>query len=367
MSLKNLAIKALLKLCVALRGKKEEREIKTVALISNTAIGDTLMATPAFRALKLAKPHIKVVAVLNPANAALFANSPYIDETLLYNGGWRGLWKTAAKLRALGVDAALLLHSNEPQATPLAVFGGAQKIVKIPNNKNPFAAFHANPKTASPSDRHGVFDRLEQLKFLGVESENPKMELFLKEEQKSEAKEFLRQNGFDDSLLIGFQIGASTRSRMWFEDRWLELAKKLLDSNPHIKIVLTGAPNERAAADRVASALPKNRTLNAAGALGLEAAAALIGELNVFVTPDTGPMHIAIALHTPSVALFAVADPTKSGAVYDKEIHIEIKKPKTCEPCISKLCKYQKCMLQIGADEVKEAIGRLQAVKNQSF
>ncbi len=367
MSLKNLALKALLKLCVALRGKKEEHEIKTVALISNTAIGDTLMATPAFRALKLAKPHIKVVAVLNPANAALFANNPYIDETLLYNGGWRGFWKTAAKLRALGVDAALLLHSNEPQATPLAVFGGAQKIVKIPNDKNPFAAFHANPKTASPSDRHGVFDRLEQLKFLGVESENPKMELFLKEEQKSEAKEFLRQNGFDDSLLIGFQIGASTRSRMWFEDKWISLAKLLLAENKNIKIILTGSPNERVAAQKIKESLPHGRVVNAAGALQIGAAAALIGEFSVFVAPDTGPMHIAISLGVPSVALFAVADPVKSGAVYNKEIHIEIKKPKTCEPCISKLCKYQKCMLQIGADEVKEAIGRLQTVKNQSF
>lgn len=356
MSFKNLALKALLKLYVALRGAKDAREIKTVALVSNTAIGDTLMATPAFRALKLAKPQIKVVAVLNPASAALFSNNPYIDETLLYNGGWRGFWRAAAKLRALGVDAALLLHSNEPQATPLAVFGGAQKIVKIPNDKNPFAAFHANPKTPSPPARHGVFDRMEQLRVIGVESSDIRMELFLSETAKGEAKDFLRREGFSGSILVGFQLGASTKSRMWFEDRWIELAKKLLESNPHIKIVLTGAPNERAAASKVAEALPKERALNAAGALKLEAAAAIIGELNVFITPDTGPMHIAIAMQTPTVALFAVADPVKSGAAYDKEIHVEIKKPRTCEPCASKLCKYQECMLQIGADEVFLAV-----------
>lgn len=350
MSFKISALKAILRLYNAV--KTQKKEIKTLALISNTAIGDTLMATPVFRAVKEAMPNLRVVAALNPSNAPLFETNPYIDEVVLYDGKWRGFLKALAALRRFDVDAALLLHSNEPQATPLAVLCGAGQIIKIPNDKNPFASFHSNPKTASPAGRHGVFDRLEQLKFIGVESNNPKMELFVKEESVGEAKEFLRQNGFDGSRLIGFQIGASTKSRMWFEDRWISLAKLLLAENQNIKIILTGSPSERAAAQKIKESLPQSRVVNAAGALRIGAAAALIGELDVFVTPDTGPMHIAIALGVPSVALFAVADPTKSGAAYDKEIHIEIKKPRTCEPCVSKLCKYQECMLQIGADEV---------------
>jgi ADP-heptose:LPS heptosyltransferase len=126
-----------------------------------------------------------------------------------------------------------------------------------------------------------------------------------------------------------------------------------------LKILLTGSPREKAMCERITKAVGGDRILNVAGALRLGEAAALIGELDVFVTPDTGPMHIAVTLGIPSVALFAVADPVKSGAAYDNAIHIEIKKPRTCNPCVSKLCKYQECMLQIESSEVAEATLRL--------
>ncbi len=357
MSLKNKIIKLLLQTYRLLPQSK--RDIKTVALLSNTAIGDTLMATPAIRAIKNGMSGVKIVAVLNPANAALFATNPYIDEIVLYDGRWRGFFSALASLRKLHIDAVLLLHSNEPQATPLAVLSSAKTVIKMPNDKNPFASLHSNPRTASPTDRHGIFDRLEQLKFLGVDAADTRMELFLKEKWKSEAKEFLALNGFENKKVIGFQIGASTRSRMWFEERWAGLAKTVLTHDENIRIVLTGSPKEAQMTQRIKDLVADGRVVNAAGALPIGAAVALIGEFCVFVTPDTGPMHIAIALGVPSVALYAVADPVKSGAVYDKDIHIEIKKPRTCDPCVSKLCKYQECMLQIEVYEVKEAILKL--------
>lgn len=359
MSLKITAIKLLLQAYRLFGGRKVEAAIKTIVVISNTAIGDTLMATPAIRAIKNCIPSVRLVAVFNPANAELFATNPHIDDVVLYDGRWRGFCTALRSLRKLHIDAALLLHANEPQATPLAVLCGAKTVFKIPNDKNPFASFHSNPKTASPADRHGVFDRLEQLKFLGIETDDPKMELFLRDEWRREAREFLDTNGCGGKRIIGFQIGASTKSRMWFEDRWVNLAKRVLTQNENIAIILTGSPKEAAMTERIVNMVASKRVINAAGALSIGAAAALIGELSVFVTPDTGPMHIAIALGVPSVALYAVADPAKSGAAYDNEKHIEIKKPRTCEPCVSKLCKYQECMLQIEPTEVKEAISKL--------
>jgi len=352
MSFKTFLLKAFLHVYKMTRSSNKNDIIKTVAVISNTAIGDTLMATPVIRALKGLEPKTKIVAVLNPENAALFTTNPNINEVVLFGGRWRGFLGAVRKLEELNIDAALLLHSNEPQATPLAVLSGAKTIIKIPNDKSPFSSFHTNPKIASKNDRHGIYDRLEQLSFLGIESSDVSMELFLKDEWLLEAKEFLDVHGCKDSILVGFQIGASTKSRMWFEERWAELAKMLLATVPNIRILLTGSPKERAQTQKIKNMIPDERVINAAGALSIGGAAALIKEVGVFVTPDTGPMHIAIALRTPSVALFAVADPIKSGAAYDKEIHVQIKKPRTCDPCVSKLCKYQKCMLQIEATEV---------------
>jgi len=91
------------------------------------------------------------------------------------------------------------------------------------------------------------------------------------------------------------------------------------------------------------------------GALEREAAA-LIARLDVLVTPDTGPLHVAAALKTPTIGLFAVASPVNSNPDFDENIHKFIKKPRTCSPCVGKNCKFQECMLQIGADEVWEML-----------
>ena len=96
--------------------------------------------------------------------------------------------------------------------------------------------------------------------------------------------------------------------------------------------------------------------IDAAGKLSLREAAALIARLDVLVTPDTVPLHVAAALKTPTIGLFAVASPVNSNPDFDENIHKFIKKPRTCSPCVGKNCKFQECMLQIGADEVWEML-----------
>ena len=96
--------------------------------------------------------------------------------------------------------------------------------------------------------------------------------------------------------------------------------------------------------------------IDAAGKFSLREAAALIARLDVLVTPDTGPLHVAAALKTPTIGLFAVASPVNSNPDFDENIHKFIKKPRTCSPCVGKNCKFQECMLQIGAHEVWEML-----------
>lgn len=338
-----------------------ENDFETVAFLSNTAIGDTLFNTPVFRAFKQAFPTKKTIGIFNPTNLALFKTNPYIDTFLTYNGKWNTFFKTMKALKATKPDIVFILHSNEPQATPLALLSGAKYVIKIPNEKNSYAKYHSNPKTATNLEKHGIFDRLKQLKYVNIDDQNPTLELFLKEEWNHNVLSFFQTNSLDISndILIGFQVGASTKSRMWFEDQWIELAKILLHSNPKIKIILTGSPAEKILTAPIHKTLQSDRVFDCAGLFPLGAAAALIGKLHLLVTPDTGPLHIATALKTPTVGLFAVADPKNSNACYDADIHPFIKKPRTCEPCIAKRCSYQKCMLQIIPQEVSLLVNKV--------
>ena len=336
----------------------KETNFETVAFLSNTAIGDTLFNTPVFRAFKQNFPHKKTIGVFNPANLALFKTNPYIDTFLTFNGKWNAFFTTLKALKEAKPDIVFILHSNEPQATPLALLSGAKYIIKIPNDKNSFAPYHSNKRTATNLEKHGIFDRLKQLHYVDIHSEDPTLELFLEDGWKQSVLSFFETHHLRDphTIRIGFQLGASTKSRMWFEEQWIALAKLLLQYNEHIRILLTGSPAEKALTAPIHEALKSDRVFDCAGLFSLGGAAALIGELDLLITPDTGPLHIATALKTPTIGLFAVADPKNSNACYDTDIHLFIKKPRTCEPCIAKRCTYQKCMLQITPIEVQQLI-----------
>ncbi len=326
-------------------------EIDEIVCFSNTAIGDTLFSTPVFRSLKHHFPDKKLTAVLNPTNAELFATNPHIDEILLYNGKTGGFLPTLLRLKKHSPKLILILHSNEPQATPLAVLSGAQYIFKTPNSHSRYRFWHSNPPISS-SHRYVVYDRLDLLKFLSIVENNCRLELFLKPEWIDSVQHHFAPIRQKSKKVIGFQVGASSISRMWFLERWIELGKKLLNYNPDFSIVLTGAPNEKDLTNRVAEKINSKNLYNFAGTFSLPESAALLKELDLLITPDTGPLHIAAALKTPTLALYAVMDNTITNPPFDENIHQYIQKPRTCSPCITRQCRYQECMLQISSDEV---------------
>lgn len=331
-----------------------------VCFFSNTAIGDTLFNTPVFSVFKQNFPKVKVIALLNPQNYQIFKDDPNLDEIILYNGRWSGFLKTLKALKSHKIDLAFLLHSNEPQATPLAVLSGAKYIFKLPNLKNKFNKFHSNePADLAHKVGYAPLLRLEQLKFVGINSNLTRTSLYLNDDDFSRARAIL---GEQNSKIIGFQMGASTLSRQWFSSRWIELARLILQDTNY-KIILTGSPKERNLSDEFCkefqSEIESGRISNLAGLLDLRAACALLKFVDIFITPDTGPLHIAAALETPTIGLFVVGDHKTTNPDFDAEIHEFIQKPKTCTPCVGKNCKFQECMLQISAQEVYEKLVKI--------
>ncbi|WP_169754803.1 glycosyltransferase family 9 protein [Campylobacter curvus] len=325
---------------------------KVVCFFSNTALGDTIFNTPVFRVFRQNFPHVKTLALLNPSTAELFKTDPNIDEFLLYNGKKGSFFRALRELKGKKPDIVFLLHSNEPQATPLAVLSGAKYIFKLPNLNNIFNAFHSNPPTPYGQERYVVLNRLEQLAFVGVKSADTRLRLFLQDGDFAAVDERLQRRASEK--IVGFQMGASTLSRQWFKQRWAQLARFILQDE-NVRIVLTGSPAERAMTEELERELGEfggERVLNLAGVFDIRQAAALIARLDILVTPDTGPLHVAAAVGTPTIGLFAVAPPINSNPNFDEHIHKFIKKPRTCEPCVGKNCKFQECMLQISASEV---------------
>lgn len=440
-------------------------KFKCVCFFSNTAIGDTLFNTPVFREFRAKFSDVKTIALLNPNNAMLFRDDPNLDEIITYDGRWGGFLKTLKILKSKKIDICFLLHSNEPQATPLAILSGAKYVFKLPNHKNKFNFLHSNtPQKYADENRYIVLNRLLQLKFVGINSDESlakdeicRLSLYLNPadyvrvdeklknlngEQKSnkEAKfkqilsrdkeQNLAKNdpeicSVDERKMIGFQMGASSRSRKWTLQRWCELALMILQDTNY-QIVLTGSPSERGECDLFIRELEKNldeflsfkaqekrlkfanqanlnslcddencaegndgkavansalefgkkisenpsdlanlkhdllgRVLNLAGVFNLREAAALIDRLDILITPDTGPLHVAAAMKTPTIALYGVADPSSSNPNFDTKIHKIIKADFKNYKGFDKHDDCAQTMERISAQNVYELIGAI--------
>lgn len=341
-----------------LKGKTLSKEkinmknIDNILVMSNTAIGDTLFATPSINLLRKNYPDKNIIALLNPRNYALFKTNPNIDEIITYRGKWGNFLQTAFKLRAKNIDLTFIFHSNEPQATPLAFLSGSKYIIKIPNDKNEFNFLHYNLPIAPQLDEHFIDRRLKQLSYVGIDERSYQMEIYPLTSWYSEVDKVFK----GDVKYIGIQIGASTISRMWLIERWIDLVNKLLDCDINLQVVLTGSESDRKLTDKVESSIQNQRVLNMAGVLDLCSAAALIDRLDLLITPDTGPLHIAAAVKTPTITISVAGNSIESNPIDKETPHIFIQKPITCSPCLDKRCKNATCMEQISTKEVLSTV-----------
>ena len=342
----------------------DPEKVKNILIVSSTAIGDTLLSTPAIRAIRERYPDTKIIAHFNIKNMELFENNPHIDGIIPYYGGYKRFFKTVREFRRNRFDVALILHGNEPQATPMAYLSGADFIVKLPNSSDyNFLLSNREPIVRWDDMGHGIEQRLKVAALIGCSNKDKRMVLPVDRDDEDAVSGFLKSEGIkDDDILIGFQVGASTVSRMWFAERFVELGKRLITAYPTTKIVITGSPDEKKHCEQIDREIG-GRVIVSAGKLPLRQIPALVKRFKVLVTGDTGIMHVAIAVGTPVVALYAVADWRRTGPYYDLERHRVIQKWKTCDPCISKKCEYQKCMENISVDEAYNAVNDIVGVK----
>lgn len=357
-----------LRLCKALDRRQTDHsdlqpgKVKNILLVSSTALGDALLSTPAFRSIRQAYPAARISLLLGAAYRELFAGHPDIDEIIPYHGGWRRFFRLAWALRRRHFDLACILHGNEPQATPLAYLSGARFIYKLPNTSRfRFLLTNREPVLTWDDFGHGIAQRLKVAELAGGAPTDFRMTLPLKSAARREVATILQTHGIGDgSPLLGLQPGASTTSRRWAPAHFIELARQLLAAHPGLRIVVSGSVQERTLCREIAAAIGDERAWASAGEVPLRLLPALLQRCFALVTGDTGPMHLAVAVETPVVALFAVSDARRSGPASDLDRHIIIQKARTCDPCLSKRCPYPLpiCMENITVDEVRTAVER---------
>ena len=154
-------------------------------------------------------------------------------------------------------------------------------------------------------------------------------------------------------LCIGINPGADRPEKRWSPENHAAVADRLSEDRG-AKILVFGGPGEEHLATRIEKAM-KHPVTNLAGKLSLNELAYVISQLDLFVTNDSGPMHIAAATKTPVVALFGPEDPVYTKPYTSPGLYKIVQEELSCRPCTNKRCDRPVCMESLKPEDVLQA------------
>ena len=327
---KNKAFAKILSLYTLCTGHKVAHELpqnlsfSRIIVYSTTALGDFMFATPAIRALRQRFPASQIALVVDPKFQTFINKSyPHIDQVFYWNGQWQGCYSFIKALRAFKPQLAVLLHSHPPYDLVSATLGGSDIVLKNCHypDLSPFAPWitHWQDKDVGTPL---IVQRLDLIAPLGCQTDNTRMEI---------PCPFTHLPKKTDRFVIGFQMSTSNGGleRRWSIDYFAQLAEKLLSLPRPIEIALIGSAEEAIWGKQFLALLPENHQDKVVNYIGKTSIIELVGvleQMDLLVTLDTGPLHLAVALETPIVALI-LSPETTGGAqpIQDTEIHTILK------------------------------------------
>ncbi len=274
-----------------------------ILIVRQDALGDLLLTTPVYRALKTAHPEARLTVMSAPQYREVLAGNPNVDElspTSRHPGVW-GALRMASTLRRKRFDAALLLKTRSGDHTLLARLAGIP--VRVGSTERIYGRLLTHNLIGDlPETMHEVRRNLAhaQAAVSAPLAEFP-LELEPGQGATSEAKRLV-----GDGPLVGIVPTTGGSEPAWPSARYAEVASSLVDRYG-VRCVVTGAPGEEAVAEEVCARAGRG-VFSLAGRLGLRELAAVLGRCRATVSGSTGAMHAAVAQGVPSVMLCTMAD-----------------------------------------------------------
>lgn len=335
--------------------------IRRILLLLTTGLGDAVLSTPVFPALRAALPQADIRLFCRFAWAPLFAADPDLSEVIPYYGKYRKFFPTVGRLRAFAPELAVILHGNDPDIVPLAYLAGSRYVIRVPTRGTRYVFLLANRKREQDATTlpgiHYVENRLRVLETLGVAAAGatPKIQLDQRIRDAAAGKLAARLNGAPYWVV---HASAADPYKVWPGERVRELLISARRAQPRHMAVLTGAAEDKTALTAIARELDGVHVV--AGEFDIAGTAAVLAGADCVIAPDTGILHLAAALDRPVVGLYAPTFATLVGPRALSVMPILIQKPQTCDPCIEKKCPFtpKNCMDQIGPGEVLAALSR---------
>ncbi len=360
--------------------KNAEQLPKRFLIINPFGIGDILFTTPLIRALKEAYPDCFIGYWCNRRVRPLLEANPKINKLFDLNRGdlkklfkksfFSGLWETLKLGREIkeGNFNICFDFSLDHRYSLFAKIIGIRRRVGF-NYKNRGRFLTERIELGGYSDKHVVEYYLDLLRFLNIEAKDKSMELIISAAAKEKAENILTAKGVEKGdLIVGIAPGAGgswgkdAAYKHWPALKFAQAADKLAEQFK-AKIVILGDETETPIADVIVNAM-LHRPIDLTGKIRLETLPAIIKNLNLLVSNDGGPMHIAVALGVKTVSVFGPVSELVYGPYPDSRNHPVLKWDMECRPCYKNfrlaICdKDKECLKQVSVDAVFSAAAKL--------
>lgn len=345
------------------------RDARHVLAIRLDSLGDVLMCTPAIRAIKESNEHRALTLLTSASGAAGADHVPEIDAVLRYDAPWMkpmcgGLphdLRIIEAMRAERFDAAVIFTSYSQSPLPAAMLC---RLAGIPLTlahcrENAYHLISHRVPDAEPEKmvRHEVQRQLDLVASVGWQSHDSSLSFKVPQAAALRAHTLLCDHGiFPHTDYLVLHPGASAPSRRYPVQQWVELADSLYE-RLQLPILLTGSGSERELVEQIATRC-RAAVITLAGSLSLGELGAVIQMARVIVANNTGPAHMAAALCTPIVSLYALTNPQHTPwQVPCRVLYHEV----PCRLCYKSVCPegHQDCLVKVPPARVVAAVEEL--------
>jgi heptosyltransferase-2 len=327
-------------------------------------VGDAIMMTPALRAVRASFPQADITLLAKPWVLPVFAHSDSIDHVMTYQADGRhkgamGVLRLARDIKEAHFDTAILFQ-NAFEAALLVWLAGIPTRIGFSTDGRRLLLSHPVDGWRRLKKGHFVDYCLGVVTGAGLRGDGRRLSLTISPEERTQARERLTQLAIPaDRPLVGLNPGAAYgTAKRWPVARYIALGRHLFDAFD-ARIVVFGAGNEADVGQTLADGIgPAARNL--AGRTSLREAMALIGLCALFVTNDSGLMHVAAALDTPQVAIIGPTDPVATGPFNAASATVQAAGACPRSPCLLPHCPIDhRCMTAVSEAQVFQAAERL--------
>lgn len=342
-----------------------------ILIIRPDHLGDLLLTTPAIHSLRKAYPNAEIHALVGPWSAGVLQNNPDLDLVLTipfpgFTRGTGGNWhtpyqyaiQTAARLRRIGYAQALIMRHDHWWGAWLAQLAGIPKRLGYNHPDTKLFLTQAIEHQHEHAVRQSV-RLVEALTHNTYPDEQLVYQFEFASTDKAYVQGYLEEWQLDENRpIFCIHPGSGAKVKLWKVNKWAQVAD-ILSEQLQATVVFTGGDHELNLIQSIIAQMQHSAVVMAGGTQ-VSQLAALYARAKVVLGPDSGPLHLAAAVGTPTVTLFGPADPIEFRTWGSSNTHHILTTNIDCRPCrildwSSDNLNYHPCVRDITVNDVLSA------------